>query len=328
MRRALLIINPKSGVESHKDFVVSSAVDLCEKEGLSLEVEYTAGPGDAYRLARKAAEEGLEIVAVAGGDGTISDAADGLWESETTLGILPMGSGNGLARSMNVSQEIRKALGIAFSGHYHTIDRGKAGAHNFYSAFGIGYDAEVSYKFSLDKRRGRTTYIKHAVRELFSYRPNKFRLRIGESVIETEALLIAVCNCMQYGNNAYIAPKADPADGRLDITVVHSGNFFTKMIAGIDLMSGTLDRNVLVENFKAEEVEIEQVGARGGKVITHVDGEPVEMHPTVGLKCEARGLRVAVPVEIQQFKPVLTPLRSMIEDMVLDIRKGIGAERR
>lgn len=322
MNQALLIINPKSGVEKHKDFVVEAAAARCDKSGLCLDVEFTSGPGDAFRLARKAAEEGVAHVIVAGGDGTIRDAANGLWASQSILGIVPLGSGNGLARSMSVSQVVEKALDIAVEGHFATIDRGMANESSFYSAFGIGVDADVSYRFSKDKRRGRTTYIKHAIKELFSCRPRKFHLTMGQNEIKTEAMLIAVCNCQQYGNNAYIAPKADPTDGKLDITVIHSGNFISKMIAGIDLFSGTLDKNVLVENFRAPAVDIVEEEAEGN-VITHLDGEPMEMSPRVSIRCEEAGLRVAVPKEVHPFKPVFTPMRSILDDMVLDIRKMI-----
>lgn len=322
MGEALLIVNPKSGVDGHKDFVVGSAVALSEKRGLRLDIEYTKGPGDARRLASEAAREGRRCVVVAGGDGTIRDAADGVWGSDTVLGIVPLGSGNGLARSMSVSQMAEKAIEIAFGDNFATIDRGAANSMNFYSAFGVGFDAEVSYRFSLDKRRGRTTYIKHALREIFSYQPRRFRIEIGQSVIETEAMLVAVCNCPQYGNNAYIAPKADPADGILDITVIHSGNFFATMIAGIDLFSGTLDRNVLVENFRASAVKLCEEGAPP-KIITHLDGEPTEMSDRIDIECHPRGLKVAVPKDIQPFKPFFTPVKSMVDDMILDIRKKI-----
>lgn len=318
----LLIVNPKSGVDKHKDFVVGSAAALCESRGRRLNVEFTSAPGDAFRLARDGAHRGVGTVVVAGGDGTIRDAANGVWESDSVLGILPLGSGNGLARSLSVSQAMEKALEIALSGNHITLDRGVAGAHSFYSAFGVGFDAEVSYRFSLDKRRGRTTYIKHALREVLGYRPRKFRMKMGESTIETEAMLVAVCNCKQYGNNAYIAPKADPTDGQLDVTVIHSGNFFSTLIAGFDLFSGTLDRNVLVENFRAPEVIIEEEEA-DGTLITHVDGEPTEMDTTIDIRCERKGLRVAVPREVAPFKPFFTPMRSMLDDMILDIRKNI-----
>lgn len=325
MEEVLLIVNPKSGVEKSRDSIVESAALLCEKRGLVFNVEYTKAVGDAETLARKAAGKGFKTVVVAGGDGTIRDAADGIWGSETTLGVLPMGSGNGLARSMGVSQYYEKALNTALCDNYVRIDRGLANGNSFYSAFGVGFDAEVSYKFSLDKRRGRTTYIKHAIREMFTFKPRKFRLLTDDSEIVTDAMLVAVCNCKQYGNNAYIAPKADPTDGELDVTVVHSGSFFAKVLAGLELFSGTLDRNILVENFKVKNIRIIDEKSTG-HIITHMDGEPIKTSGEVEIGCEKNGIKIAVPNEVQNFKPFFTPMRLIFDDLILDIKKNLGTQ--
>ena len=315
----LLIVNPRSGVDKNKDSIIESAARLCERQGLRFNLEFTSKAGDAAGFARKGAEEGFAKVLVAGGDGTVKDAADGLWGSDTALGILPMGSGNGLARSLGIPQEGEKALHVALGPGTVSIDRGIADGKTFYSAFGVGFDAEVSFQFSQDKRRGRTTYIKHAVRELFTYRPRKFVLEIDGIEIPTEALLIAVCNCKQYGNNAYIAPKADPTDGFLDVTVVHKGNFFSETLAGLELFSGTLDRNILVKIFRTESLVIK--GA--GPTMTHTDGEPAEMGASIPIICEKKGLNVMIPETTEPFRPIFTPMKSIWEDMIADLRKSI-----
>lgn len=317
-----LIVNPKSGVDRHRENIITATTLMCDARGKTLEVRHTRRPGDAERLAREAAEHGCGTVIVSGGDGTIRDAAEGLWNTDTLLGVVPMGSGNGVARSLGVPQLQEKALQTALDGHYLRIDRGRANGQSFYSAFGVGFDAEVSQRFALDKKRGKATYIKHAVREIFKYQPGKFRLVFGDNVVETEAMLVAVCNCMQYGSNAYIAPKADPADGKLDVTVVHSGNFFSTVLAGIDLFSGTLDRNILVENFKTDRIEVIDV-ATGKEMITHLDGEPLTTGPSVKIECERRGLKIAVPQQVAPFKPVLTPIRSILSDLVTDVKKSL-----
>lgn len=319
MGDVLLIVNPKSGVDKSKDSIIESAVRLSESRGLRLNVEYTTGPGSAKALARLASEEGSRLVMVAGGDGTIRDAADGIWGSKTALAVIPLGSGNGLARSMCIPQDPEKALRIALSDNYRTIDRGVSNSQSFYCACGVGFDAEVSYKFSLDERRGKSTYIKHALREILKYKPKKFRIRIGDDRIETEAMLIAICNCKQYGNNAYIAPLADPADGLLDVTVVHGGNFFATAVAGIDLFSGRLDKNLLVESMKAEEIVIEGESEN----MTHLDGEPIQMDRDINIRCEREGLKVAIPHNVHPFKPIISPFRSMMDDLIVDIKKKL-----
>lgn len=319
MEDVLLIINPKSGVDKHKDSMIKVAARLCEERGLRFAADFTDRAGDACRLARDAAEKGTGTVIVAGGDGTVRDAANGLWGTTSRLGIVPLGSGNGLARSLGISQMADMALTTAMGPDTITIDRGLANSESFYCAFGVGIDAEVSYRFSLDRRRGRTTYIKHVIKEVFKYKPRHFSITVAGNQIETDAMLVAVCNCKQYGNNAYIAPKADPCDGKLDVTVVHSGNFLAKAVAGVELISGTLDRNILVEMFRASDITIHSDAPEKA----HLDGEPVEMAPTVRVECEEAGLNVAVPRGVQPFRPILTPVRSMIDDLINDIKKNI-----
>lgn len=319
MADALLLINSKSGVERCKDSIVASAVKLFESQGRQFEIEYTKAPGDAEKLSHEAAARGIPLVVVVGGDGTVRDAANALWGSDTVLGIIPLGSGNGLARSLGIPQDPIKAIEVATSGHATAIDRGKANGNPFYSAFGVGFDAEVSYKFSLDSRRGRTMYIKHALKEVLKYEPKHFKINFGENEVETDAMLIAVCNCRQYGNNAYIAPMADPTDGNLDVTVLHSGNFFAKVVAGIDLFSGTLDRNRLVGVFRFTEGVITMTEEGW----MHLDGEPMEAPKEIRIECEKGGLKVAVPKDREEFRRVISPMKSIFSDFLADIKKNI-----
>ena len=319
---ALLIVNPRSGVDRNKETMIETASRLCESHGMRLNIEFTSGPGDGRKIAEEGSRRGYGLVIAAGGDGTVRDVADGLWKTSTAMGIVPMGSGNGLARSLGISQEESEALVTAITGQTITIDRGLANGGSFYSAFGVGFDAEVSYRFAQDKRRGRSTYIKHALRQILSYKPRRFRLTYGHEIsIETEALLIAACNCMQYGNNAYISPKADPTDGLLDITVVHQGNFLSTAIAGIDLFMGRLDHNVLVQMFRTKGIVITMEGA--DHCITHLDGEPEQTSPEVHICCERGGLMIRIPKGLPPFKPILSPMKSMWDDMLGDIRKNL-----
>lgn len=320
MGEVLLIINSKSGVDRKKDGLISAISESLASRGETLDVAYTSRPGDARSFAEEGAQDKKRLVIVAGGDGTINDAASGLWGSETALAIVPVGSGNGLARSLCIPQEIDKAIKIALDGRRAAIDRGAVNGKHFYCAFGTGFDAEVSYKFSLDPRRGRMTYIKYAIKELFTYRPRHFRISTDETEVETDAMLVAVCNCRQYGNNAYIAPGADASDGVLDVTVVHSGNFFAKAVAGFDLLSGCLDKNVLVEMFRVKRAVIET--DREG--LMHLDGEPSEAPKVMDIQCESGGLNIMVPVSCEQFRPFISPMKSMWGDLVLDIKKVSG----
>lgn len=321
MEDTLLIVNPRSGVDKNKEKIIETAARLCESRGLRLNIEFTSGPGNARLKAEEGRAKGTRCIICAGGDGTVRDVADGLWGSDVLMGIIPMGSGNGLARSLGIPQDPVEALHTALDGHDVIIDRGVANGQSFYSAFGMGMDAEVSYRFAQDGRRGRTTYIKHAVKQMFTYKPKRFRIMSGKISIETDALLLAVCNCMQYGNNAYISPKAMPTDGQLDITVVHQGSFLAKAIAGIDLFSGTLANNILVEMFRVDRLNV-ICGDGISPCISHLDGEPEKVAGEVDIYCDSRGLKIAVPEGARSFTPLLTPMKALIEDIRTDIKKS------
>lgn len=286
--RVMLIINPASGLMRDKDEILMPLAHALEPAVPTLDIRYTHKAGDARQLAREGVDHGYGAVVVAGGDGTVRDVASPLWGSDTTLGILPMGSGNGLARSMGVPMDIEGAIKIIRQGNIRRIDRGMADERPFYCACGLGFDAQVSYKFSQDGRRGLLTYMKHAFMEYLTYEPRRYDIETPDTRITTEALLVAVCNCPQYGNDAFIAPKADPADGLLDVTVVHHGNFLYEAMAGVELFSGRLEQNTLVEMFRVREATI--TCREGGWI--HLDGEPLEQGPVVRISCEHKGLNV------------------------------------
>ena len=316
--KALLIVNPRSGTRE-KDDLSGSLSRLLAGHGVSLTTEYTQAPGDAGRLACEAADAGYGSVVVAGGDGTVREAATSLWGKATSLGIIPGGSGNGLARSLGIPQDFRKAMEIVAEGHVLRIDRGQAAGHSFYCTFGIGFDAAVSEKFAMERRRGRMAYVKSALVEFLKYKPETYALSIGGEILTLNALVVAVCNAPQYGNNAYIAPRAELNDGLLDITVIHSGNLLNTTLAGIELLSGRLDRNILVETFRVPSVSISRL--EEGPV--HLDGDPLHMGKHIDVECQPDGLEVICPSAVRGFRPIVTPLRSLFEDMITDIRFSV-----
>lgn len=319
-KRALLIVNSSAGVDRNKEEIIKRLASELERRDIRFDVEFSASYGEGAAIARKAAEEAFDIVLAGGGDGTVNDVANGLWGRDVPLGVIPLGSGNGLARSLGIPMEIDKAIKTALDGSSVKIDRGMVNRNPFYCSFGSGFDAEVGYKFSQDKRRGKMTYVKHAIKEIFTYKPARYKIKTADFGVETEAMLVAVCNCRQYGNNAYIAPGADIADGLLDVMVVHSGNFFTTAKAGLDLFSGKLDQNILVETFRVKHAVIEMESRR----FIHLDGEPMEGDSRLEFRCEPAGLEVMVNADYKDFIPYVTPFKSMWSDFINDIIKISG----
>lgn len=310
-----MVINPVSGTRSKRG--LEEMADAClDAAGISLETVYTEASGDASRFAVQAAAEGYDMVISAGGDGTVNEIAGALSHTGTALGIIPLGSGNGFARSLGIPQDAEDALKVIVEGHSQLCDRGIINSLPFYCTFGLGFDAVVSEKFASMKRRGRMTYVRSVLQEFINYRSQPYALSIGGSVITETAFLIAVCNAPQYGNNAYIAPQAKLSDGLLDITVVHSGSPISTALVGVDLLTGYLDRNTQIETFKVSAATITRLSS--GPV--HIDGDPLTLGTNLEITCDPAALRVYAPEKEAEFKPIVSPLRALIDDIRYDVK--------
>ena len=313
-KKALLIINPISGTRS-KHGLAAAVKNHLSNLKTEVVVKETKAGGDAFNMAREAVDNGFDMVITAGGDGTVNEAANALAFSKCTLGILPFGSGNGLARSVGVPQDTFAALKLIEEGHVLNCDRGIVNGHPFYCTFGIGFDATVSEKFATMKKRGRVTYIRSAFREFLNYRSQPYAIIINGKMITEKALLIAVCNAPQYGNNAYIGPKAKLTDGLLDITVVHADNPFNTLLMSMDMFTGMLDKNRGIGTFKVPSLTI----IRTEKGPVHLDGEPMQMGKKLEIKCERKALRVFAPEKNTNFQPFISPIRAILDDMRYDV---------
>lgn len=314
--KALLIINPISGT-SDKKGISDLVVDTLSSIGIAVDTVYTQGSGDATRLARKAIADGYSSVIAAGGDGTINETARALCQSGVALGIIPCGSGNGLARHIGIPLDIKGAIDVIAERNIEACDYGSVGDRPFFCTFGCGFDAAVSEKFALDKHRGKITYIKKTFREYIGYKPEEYIITANGQMLTQRAFVVAVCNASQYGNNAYIAPHASITDGLLDLTIIHYGNLLSTALVGIDLLTGLIERNMLIHTLRTDQAVIER--AHPGPV--HLDGEPMEMGARLEVKCHHRGLHIYVPKVDRPFIPVITPMSSMINDIRLTVDK-------
>ena len=309
----LLIINPKAGTDSKRGIEEMVTTRL----GFRPEVAYTSGRGSAHILASEAAARGVTTVIAAGGDGTINETAGALLNTSTALGIIPCGSGNGLARHLNIPMDPAGAVDVIASGHIERCDYGTADGSPFFCTFGVGFDAAVSAKFDKAGRRGRLTYLRNTFLEYMSYHPETYTIRAAGKVMTDKAFLVAVCNASQYGNNAYIAPHASMTDGLLDVTVIHYGSPLTTALVGVDLLTGFIERNMLIHTFQASEVTI----GRNGPGPAHLDGEPRQLGPTIEISCYPEALSLFTPVDTETFKPIITPARALLRDVHYAIKQ-------
>lgn len=312
--KARLIINPISGTRSKAglDRMVSDALSPL---GWDLEIVYTKGHGDATRLALSAVDKGCEAVLAAGGDGTINEAAAALCDTGVILGILPCGSGNGLARHLGIPVDLREGLKVILENHPETIDYATVNDSKFFCTFGVGFDAAVSEAFARKKSRGKLTYLQSTFETYANYEPEYYTISANGKKLTERAFLVAVCNASQYGNNAYIAPSASINDGLLDVTIIHAGNTLTTALVGVDMMTGMIERNMLINTFRTDNIVIE----REHRGPSHVDGEPLEMAQRLDIRCHHGGLKVFTPVTVRPFKPILTPVTAMFNDFRLAV---------
>jgi len=238
---------------------------------IRFEVEYTSARGHASELSARAALAGFSRIVAAGGDGTIRETAAPLLNGQAALGILPCGSGNGLARNLYIPLNFDAALAGLLNWKPRAVDAGLANGRPFFCAAGVGLDAEVAHDFnSLSTRRGILPYIWHAARRGLTYRPRPIAARVDGRRLELTALLNAVLNGTQYGGGAKVAPGAYVDDGLLDLVSIKKASLFRLLWALPALFSGRLAEHPSIYSaIKGKIIELDC----GGGAWYHLDGE-------------------------------------------------------
>lgn len=293
------IINPISGVGSKRK-IPKMLEDICAKGNCSLKISFTEYAGHASVLTRQALDEGAELIVAVGGDGTVNEIARTMIYSDAVLGIIPKGSGNGLARELHIPMDIRRAVDLIVKGHTLTIDCCKANERIFFCTCGVGFDAAVSQKFANEKRRGSLTYMKNTVEEYLSYKPEPYELLVDNQTIKEKAFLVACANASQYGNNAFIAPHANIQDGQMDITILAPFTPLDIAPLAIQLFTRQIDRNSKIKTMKARQVTI----IRQHAGLMHLDGEPIMAESRIDIDVLPKALKVLTPEEISFTREV------------------------
>lgn len=289
------IINPISGVGSKRK-IPKMIEEICRKGNCSLKISFTDYAGHASILTRRALEEGTQYILAVGGDGTVNEIARTMIHSDAVLGIIPKGSGNGLARELHIPMDVKRALDLIVKGHVTTIDCCKANGQIFFCTCGVGFDAAVSQKFANEKRRGSLTYIKNTIEEYLSYKPEPYELLVDNQTIKEKAFLVACGNASQYGNNAFIAPHANIQDGQMDLTILSPFTPLDIAPLAIQLFTKQIDRNSKIKTMKARQVTI----IRQHPGVMHLDGEPVMADSRIDISIDPKALKVLTP-EVVSF---------------------------
>lgn len=218
-KKILFIINPVAGIR-RKDKIPRYINKYLNHSLFSYEVIYTEARGHATEIAQQAVKENIDVVCVAGGDGSVNEVATGLIGSKTALAIIPSGSGNGLARHLGYSINIKSTLSVINDFHVKKIDVCKVNEHFFFSLIGVGFDAYAAKVFSREETRGFLTYAWASLKSINSFQPFEYTMLINKEILEGHAFMINICNSNQYGYNVKIAPHAHLQDGMMDVVIV------------------------------------------------------------------------------------------------------------
>jgi YegS/Rv2252/BmrU family lipid kinase len=290
-----IIINPIAGgaTAERGRQRAERAMSVLARRGVAGEVFVTERRGHARELTMAAVARGASLIAAWGGDGTVNEVASALTFGNIPLGIIPSGSGNGLARALGIGARPERALEDALAATPRQIDAGELGGRLFFSVAGVGFDAHVAACFdrSLAGRRRFSGYVRVSARELATYQPRQYRISGDATHATRRALLVTLANSSQFGNGARIAPGARVDDGLLDLVVVEERSRFRTLCALPALFTGHIARvrGVSIQQVAAAAIEADQ------PLAFHVDGEPA----SGGRRLEARVHPAALAVAVK-----------------------------
>lgn len=286
-KKIVFILNPHSGTQS-KQNVPEVIAERIDSEKFDYQVRFTEYAGHAADIARACVADGTDVVVAVGGDGTVNEVARSLVHSQTALGIIPCGSGNGLARHLRIPIDIRKAMKLINECRVEALDYGVINDLPFFCTCGMGFDAFISLKFAEAGKRGPITYVENVLKEGLKYKPETYEVEDETGAKRYNAFLIACANASQYGNNAYIAPQATMTDGLMDVVVMEPFTAFDAPQISIDMFNKTLNKNSKIKAFKAKRIHIHR--SEPGAI--HYDGDPIMTGCDIDVHIEERGIRI------------------------------------
>ena len=288
-KKILFVVNKYAGLGYPSD-LESSIRTACERSSASCAIEFTQRKGHAIELAKEAHARGFDQVIAVGGDGTINEVARGLIQSGTPMGIVPGGSGNGLARHLGIPLKISDAVNQIFDSKILPIDVFRVNGKLSLNVSGIGFDGHITNLFGVKSTRGLIGYVMLTVQEFLKFKEFKTEIVMNGQSYYRDAFIIAIANSSQYGNNARIAPNASVCDGLLHINIVKRVPLF-RLDFIYSFFAGDLATSSFCEFMEAPSLKI-----RTTKPIDyHVDGEPCGLHDTFDVELIPAALQVLVP---------------------------------
>lgn len=298
-KKVYVIINPVSGTSSKQNFPHRIA-KMLDPHRFNVHIFITGYAGHGSEIAKLAIEDNADYVIAVGGDGTVNEVAGTLVDSSTALGIIPLGSGNGLGRDLNIPTDAEKAISAILEENIISIDYGKVNGRIFFCTCGVGFDAEVAAKASGKKSRGSFMYFKNILETFFEQKPQTYEIICPEGTIKDKAFVVTCANASQYGYNAHIAPHADIQDGLMNVAILKPLSILDVPQTSLQLFTKKIDENNKMIELITNEVTIKR--QHGGMM--HIDGDPVKMGKEIHVKIYPRGLKVLVPKDPPKKNPL------------------------
>lgn len=287
--RILFIVNPISGGEDK--IRIPTLVD--ENLDLNLfdaEIVFTEYGGHASTLAQEAIKDGFDIVASVGGDGTINEVASVLVSTEKKMAIIPSGSGNGLARTLNIPLKKSEAIKRINERNFKKIDSAVLNQRHFFNMAGLGFDAHISALFADHPKRGIGGYVSNVLREVKHYKPQEYSIVIDGVSYSREAFMVSIANSSQYGNNTHISPLAEVDDGLLDICIIKPFPLHLFPTLVYKMLNKSVHHSKYLEIIRGREVTI----GVGDRTPVHIDGEPLFVSREINISVKHKSLNIII----------------------------------
>lgn len=288
-KRMRFIINPRSGGGKYQLLAALIEKEI-DKTKFDIDMLLTEAPKHATKLAEEAAMLGYDHVVAVGGDGTVNEVGRALIGKETSLGIIPAGSGNGLARTLKIRPNPIFAIRGLNRAFVRVIDTGTINNEVFLGTAGIGFDAHIASLFSKLKTRGLRSYVRLIGKEFGRYKAREYQVIYDGQTDKKISLMLTFANANQFGNEAVIAPQSVLDDGQIDVCMLKKFPLYVLPALSLKLFTGKIQQSVFYDSFKCKSVKVIQK-----ETLAHIDGEPVEIGHEIEVKAVPQSLKMFIP---------------------------------
>jgi YegS/Rv2252/BmrU family lipid kinase len=285
-KRIYFIINPISGTGKKKD-LPKLILENLDHSIFDYEIKYSEYCKHAKEIAAQAALDGVDIVCAVGGDGSVHEVGTALIGTKTALAILPVGSGNGLARHMQIPLNIKKAIQCINEQNHLLMDTGLVNDKPFLGVGGYGFDALIADKFNKSKKRGMWNYVKLITREIYSFKPITITIELPHFKRELPVVLCTLANASEFGNGFCISPTSSVSDGKLELCLLKPFSFWKAPSIAYHFFKKTSYKSKFTETFSLEKARITL-----NQKMAHYDGEPFEVRKELNIQVIPKSLNI------------------------------------